>query len=41
MLDCRAVTLPIEANARLGREVNNAPGKILSEARAPENIHRF
>ena len=30
LLECRAVTLPIYKNARLGRKVNFAPGKILS-----------
>jgi len=35
----RAVTLPIYQNAILGRKVNFAPGKILSRARAAENVY--
>jgi len=34
-----AVTLPIYENARLGREVNFAPGKILSRGKSPKNVH--
>jgi len=34
LLECRAVTLPIQENAGLGRKVNFARGKILSGARA-------
>jgi len=29
LLECRAVTLPIQENAKLGRKVNFAPGKIV------------
>ena len=36
---CRAVTLPKYKNARLGHKVNFAPFKILSGARASENVY--
>jgi len=36
LLECRAVTLLIYENTRLGRKVNFALGKILSGARAPK-----
>jgi len=38
LLGCRAVTLPIWENARLGRKVNFASGDIQG-ARAPENVY--
>jgi len=34
--ECSAVTLPKKANARLGRKVNFAPGKILSGGKSPQ-----
>jgi len=34
-----AVTLPIQENARLGRKVNFAPGKILSGGKRPKNVY--
>jgi len=36
LLECRAVTLPIYENARLGRKVNFAPAIITSGARGPK-----
>jgi len=33
--ECRAVTLPIYENARLGSKVNFAPDKILSGGKSP------
>jgi len=39
VLECRAVMLPIYRNAKLGRKVNIAPGKILSGAKAPETVY--
>ena len=38
LLECRAVTVPIQ-NARLGRKINFARGKIPLGARAPENVY--
>jgi len=38
-MECRAVTLPIEENARLGRKVNFAPGKIPLGGNSPENVY--
>jgi len=35
LLECRAVTLPMYENARLGRKVNFAPGKIPFEGKSP------
>jgi len=37
--ECRAVTLPIYENARLGSKVNFAPDKILSGSKSPENVY--
>jgi len=40
VLECRAVMLPIYKNAKLGRKVNIAPGKILSGGKSPRKcIH--
>jgi len=40
LLECRAVTLPKEENARLGRKVNVAPGKIPLRGKNPRKcIH--
>ena len=36
LVDCRAVTLPIYENARLGLEVNFAPDKIPSGSKIPQ-----
>ena len=35
LLACRAVTLPIYENTRLGRKVNFAPGRIMSKGKNP------
>jgi len=39
LLHCRAVTLPIYENAKLGRKVNFAPGKIVLGARTAKCIY--
>jgi len=39
LLECRAVMLAILENAKIGRKVNSAPGKILLGARALENVY--
>ena len=39
LLECRAVTLPIQENARLGRKVNLAPGKIPPGGNSPQNVY--
>jgi len=36
LLECRAVTLPIQENARLGRKLNFAPDKIPSGGKSPQ-----
>jgi len=36
LLECRAVTLPIYENERLGRKVNFARGKIPSGGKSPQ-----
>jgi len=38
LLECHAVTLPIQANTRLGHKVNFARGKIPLGARSPKNV---
>jgi len=38
-MECRAATLPIYENAKLGRKVNFTKGNILSGARAAENVY--
>jgi len=43
LLECRAVTLPIQENARLGRKVNFVAGKIPSAGKSPRkciSIHQ-
>ena len=40
LLEYRAVTLPIYENARIGRKVNFAPGKIPSEGKSPRKCIR-
>jgi len=39
LLECRAVTLLIYENTRLGRKVNFALGKILSGGKSPQNVY--
>jgi len=39
LLECCAVTLPKKQNARLGRNVNFAPCKILLGGKSPENVY--
>jgi len=39
LLECRAVTLPIQENARFGRKINFALGKIPSGGKSPENVY--
>jgi len=36
LLECHAVTLPIQENARLGRKVNFTCGKFLSGVKSPQ-----
>jgi len=39
LLQCRAVRLPMQENAKLGRKVNFPPAKFRHGARAVENIY--
>jgi len=39
LLECRAVTRPIYENARLGRKVNFAPGKVLTGGQEPPKMY--
>jgi len=39
LLECRAVTLSVYENARLGRKVNFARSKIPSGGNSPKNVY--